>query len=410
MTENILEFDALLAPISEDNPVGADLRADTAIDALYYKLRDARAAARTAERQAIADGESINSVTSSWKPLEKLCIEVLSKESKDLEIACWLTECLVRTNGFAGLRDGFRLLRELISTYWPDIYPPEDEEGITSKLAAFVGLNGENIPGTLIMPIHCVPIVSSNGEIYATWQYQQAHTVAQVTDADKKQKRIDDGAVDLEVLQAAAKATSPEFFNELKDGLQGAREEFVNLYEVLAEKCAELVPAETNIRHALDDCDKAVAALTKHLINNEDTTEQHDDTADDVSLTADVKGDRQDLFVRLQEMVNFFRRTEPHSPISYLLEQAIRWGNMELPELMQELLAERNILHGYYRMVGIKPPKTEENSESPEQNMGMDSDTPDNTDNNFEDFGSDEDSDFNPSEDSPPFPGHGEFD
>ena len=41
---------ALLAPISEEAPAGSDLRTDYSPDSIYYRLRDARAEARAAER------------------------------------------------------------------------------------------------------------------------------------------------------------------------------------------------------------------------------------------------------------------------------------------------------------------------------------------------------------------------
>jgi len=47
---------------------------------------------------------------------------------------------------------------------------------------------------------------------------------------------------------------------------------------------------------------------------------------------------RDDAFHQLRTLAEFFRKVEPHSPVSYLLEKAIRWGYLSLPELMSELL------------------------------------------------------------------------
>lgn len=40
----------------------------------------------------------------------------------------------------------------------------------------------------------------------------------------------------------------------------------------------------------------------------------------------------------LSKLAEFFRKTEPHSPISYSLQQAIRWADLSLPELLEELV------------------------------------------------------------------------
>ena len=60
---------------------------------------------------------------------------MLRDRTKDLQIAIWLTEANMKLHGFAGLRDSFRLIRELMLRYWDTgLYPvmedgPEDRAG-----------------------------------------------------------------------------------------------------------------------------------------------------------------------------------------------------------------------------------------------------------------------------------------
>ena len=61
----------------------------------------------------------------------------------------------------------------------------------------------------------------------------------------------------------------------------------------------------------------------------------------------------------LQEIAEYFRRTEPHSPIPYSLEQAVRWGRTPLPELLEELIPDPGGREHYFRLAGIpRPPRT----------------------------------------------------
>src|SRR5437763_17071513 len=100
--DNIPEgFDlaALLAPISEETPAGTDLRTDYSPDSIYYRLRDARAEARAAER-AIEGGELADGgLPPQWRTINELGYEAIATRSKDLEIAAWLTEALLRRHG-----------------------------------------------------------------------------------------------------------------------------------------------------------------------------------------------------------------------------------------------------------------------------------------------------------------------
>ncbi len=50
----------------------------------------------------------------------------------------------------------------------------------------------------------------------------------------------------------------------------------------------------------------------------------------------------------------FFRKTEPHSPMSYAIEQVIRWSDLSLPELLQELIQDGEARNGFFKLSGIK--------------------------------------------------------
>jgi type VI secretion system ImpA family protein len=47
---------------------------------------------------------------------------------------------------------------------------------------------------------------------------------------------------------------------------------------------------------------------------------------------------RADAFRALAEAADFLSRTEPHSPVPYLIRRAIRWGTMPLGDLLAELM------------------------------------------------------------------------
>ena len=66
---------------------------------------------------------------------------------------------------------------------------------------------------------------------------------------------------------------------------------------------------------------------------------------------------REDAFRSLLQVAEFFKRTEPHSPISYALEQAVRWGRMPLPDLLAELIPEEAARLQLFKLVGISPPE-----------------------------------------------------
>src|SRR6516162_8266191 len=121
---DVIDFASLLNPIPGDHPAGVDIRADASPGSLYYLIKDARSAARAAERRL---PESDNDAArADWRPVLKHGQKALVEKTKDLEVTAYVIEALIRLHGFAGLRDGFKLARGLVEQYWDGLYPLPD--------------------------------------------------------------------------------------------------------------------------------------------------------------------------------------------------------------------------------------------------------------------------------------------
>jgi type VI secretion system protein ImpA len=366
----VLDFEKLLAAIAGPNPAGTALRDDFSPGALYHVIKDARAAARAAERTVLWD-DPASETRPDWGPVLELAPRVLAEESKDLEIAAWLIEALVRQHGFAGLRDGFRLARGLVEEFWDQLYPLPDEEGMLTRVAPLTGLNGDDAEGTLVRPILAVPITAAGStRPLSAADHRQAMDLEQVGDPDKRSQRIAQGAVSMQVFQSAVAETPPEVIRELLDDLNQCMEEFETLGRVLHDKCGEdahgyaLAPPSSNIRGALETCAEVIKSIVQTLPDASDGETSSNGRAvaaagDDRSAAPGNRGQtREDAFRALLQVAEFFKRTEPHSPLSYALEQAVRWGRMPLPELLAELIPEDAARDHLFKLVGIRPPET----------------------------------------------------
>lgn len=64
---------------------------------------------------------------------------------------------------------------------------------------------------------------------------------------------------------------------------------------------------------------------------------------------------RENALEDLNRIAVFFKQTEPHSPIPYLLARAIRWGNMSFSELMNELITkDSQVLAEISKLTGVE--------------------------------------------------------
>lgn len=354
MNTEILNFKILLKAINKKSFTGEDLRLSASDQNLYLSLRDARQAARTIERQISQGLETTESP--DWNKVFDQAVLLLSTKTKDIEITAWLCEALIRLHGFAGLKEGFTLIKQYIEEYWETLYPMPDEEGIYSRIAALAGLNGNDTDGTLIIPIAKVFLTESKASgPFSLWQYQQASELLKIT-SEKQDQRIKAGTATIEMIEAAAAETAPEFFEKLLQELQDCLNIFEELDNILTEKCGTEAPPTSRISGKLKDCLNAVQNISKKsMIFITPNLQDHKIKNADVDIDKNSNStDREKMLNMILEAANFFRQTEPHSPLPYLLERAVRWGKMPLPLLLREIVQDDQSWSNLCNLTGIE--------------------------------------------------------
>jgi len=378
---DVIQLEPLLAPIPGDKPVGIDLRADTNPASDYFKLKDARFAARAKEREIDGDPSLATGELGEWRLILDLGPKLLATQSKDLEIGTWVVEALLRRQGFAGLRDGFRLVRGLVEKYWDGIYPLPDEDGVAAKVAPLAALNGEGADGTLIQPMRKVPLTAGKEPgPFAAWHYEQAQKMASVTDEKAKAWHGKAGTATMDQIEASRRASKPKFFVDLVDDIRLCQEEFAGLTAALDKVCGQDSPPSSTIRNTLENVMMVASTLGREALAAAKAA------ADAAAAGAAVAGDgaaaagngaeapakgqagppglmlgpirtREDAFAALIQVGDFFRRTEPQSIVPYAIDELVRRGRMLLPELLGELIKDVAQRKTFFMVAGMKPPE-----------------------------------------------------
>ena len=365
-----LDFEALLRPIEGDKPTGEDLRGDPSPTSPYYEIKDARASARAAERSGAMFEAGQQLVSSDWVKVLTLGPQILTDKAKDLEIVAWLTEALVRQHGFTGLRDGFRLARELVEQFWDDLYPEPDEDGVSTKVAPLAGLSGGDAEGTLSVPIALAPI-TEDGEfgVFGLWRYSKARELSKLEDPDAIAEAVANGGASMDQFDATIRSTSPDFFRDLVGDIEEALEHFNVLTNILDEKCGHDAPPSSNLRNTLKDALQTVSHVAQNLagvplaqdepVEDAEAAGEDGDDAARPQAAAPVAAPgaintREDAFRMIGKVADFFRQTEPHSPLSSLLAQAVRWGRMPLHQLIEELIPDSDARDRFGLVTGLK--------------------------------------------------------
>lgn len=363
----LFDAEALLRPISESQPCGADIREDDAPDAPYFHLKDLRSQARALERERQIDGETGD--PTQWRELAEQIPTLLAERSKDLELVAWYIEALCREHGFEGLAQGFDLARSMLAHHWEQLHPLPDEEGMTTRMAPLVGLNGGDAEGTLIQSILEVPVLAhpESGWI-AAWQLEQAAEMTRL-DEQKAQQRIAAGVPSEEEVARAVRETPLSDLQALSGAIGRACTAFTALSEAM-DRAMEGEPQPTShIRSALERCQSIFTHYAGERLERARATTAPETSEDDPATLDGVAAQshgtlaqdpvrvaidsRARALEQLRELAAFFRQTEPHSPVSYAIDQAVRWSELPLPELMQELIEDKSVRDGFARMTGV---------------------------------------------------------
>ena len=333
--------DDLLNPIEGPNPSGANLR----YDPIFDKIKEAR---REEAQPPPGMTEQDRKVSDNAQVI-KLATDLLTKKTKDLQVAAWLTEALLKQRGFGGLKDGLALCCGLVDKFWDTLYP-EIEDGDAESRGAPLGFVGVKLD----IPIRLVPVVEKAK--YGMLDHQQSREVGyedQVKGDESKKKRaalVKEGKLTPELFDRAFEETPKKFYAQAEKDLDACLENLTHLKKSCDEKFGNEGPAFGPLQSALE--------ATRHLIHGflQKKREKEPDPVEVVPATEAAPGgegevaatgagpvrtgvlisvdgssepaDRIEAIKKIAEAAAFLRRREPQSPASYLMLRGLRWGEL----------------------------------------------------------------------------------
>ncbi len=355
------DLEAVLAPIPGDRPTGVDLRHDTSPRSIYFRLRDARAEARDSERQAETDGDE--GVPTRWRPVAALALEALKGSAKDLEVATWLTEALVRTAGLAGLSEGASIIAGLVARYWDELFPMPDEDGMETRVAALAGLSGQGYDGTLMQPLRKTTLFRRpDGSPFGLWQYEASLELSGIADAQRRAQRIEAGVLPFADVEKEARIAGQAHWSAQRAEVSRAIACWAEMGRELDEKAGAFSPSGSRVRDLLqlmlDTCNRFAPPMDANDVTDPAPAASGGGGPAGGEAVGGAQGaiaGREQALRQLGEIAAWFKRTEPHSPLAYTLEEAVRRGRMGWPDLIEELLPDESTRHALLTSLGIKP-------------------------------------------------------
>ncbi len=363
MADQVIDVEALLAPLpAGEGGAGEDPRTDYTPTSPYQRLRDARSDARAEERAQDA-GEDEPAVPAAWREVRDLALLCLTEKAKDFEVAAWLAEALVRLEGLQGLAAASQVIAGLAEQYWDQGFPQPDEDGLDNRSAPLGGLAGEGADGTLMQPIRRIPLFRrGDGRPVGLHLWQAAQDTAALGDETRKKARLAAGIPEFEALEREARADSATL-RAAAAAARDARAAWSAMDAALTARFGAEAPSTRRVTEALD----AIFGIGEQLLGSIGEAAPPAAESEAVAAAAEPGGSgaaaapdrravrtREDAIRALEEIADWFRRMEPHSPLAYTLIDAARRARLPLPDLLAEVLPDDAARTQMLTMLGIR--------------------------------------------------------
>lgn len=333
-----IDFHLLLAPVSDAEPGGRNME--------YEQVFDDIRQARESDPDYLPQGEWATELRrADWGKVVRLSAQVLTRDSKDFQIACWLTEGLSHQHGIQGLLAGVKYLASFSEIYWQTGWPELDEDGAIIRHSILNRLDRQ-----LALLLNFYQLAGQPESTLDYWQKVLAYEHKIAMKPDSAADRDSDGDLSMETFGRRAAAFDPhklaqqnEALSELIQALQTFETDYARLNPqaesyALGQTLGALGEMQEFMKRLFDraapDYDDVMTLNV--LIPGEE--EQGAETGVLNTMTQ-KQGMSRDLAIsQMLTIAHFFRQTEPSSPVPFLMERAARWAGMTLTEWLEEML------------------------------------------------------------------------
>nr|WP_280640009.1 type VI secretion system protein TssA [Pseudomonas sp. RGM2987] len=345
----------LLEPLGAESPCGQDLRYETEYDQLRELRRE--------DDTSLPTGVWQSSIKrAQWPELERLATTLLLERSKDLMISAWLGEAWLHLAGLEGLPGSLALVTGLCERY-PEQLHPQAEEGDQSWRVIPLEWLARRYSEVLLTR---VPLFDGREQAFAgfcldDWQRLQRQQVL-VNDSKNAKASAEAARTDQKKVAELIRATPLSFWLHRQGSLMLSLQHLQRLEAWSDEYLGNAAPSYKS----LQDVMQALLALVEEFIAMhpqqptvapvQASPAVTTPTAAPQAAPAQVfqePASREEAYRQLLVIAGYLARTEPHSPVPYLIRRGVEWGNKPLSELLGELISADAESRRLWTLLGV---------------------------------------------------------
>lgn len=343
----------LLEPISAESPCGLDLRYEPEYDQLRELRRE--------DDTSLPTGVWQSSIKRAlWPDLERLATTLLLERSKDLMISAWLGEAWLHRAGLEGLPGSLALVAGLCERYPEQLHPQADEGDQSWRVIPLEWLARRYSEVLLTR----VPLLDGRDPAFASfclddWQRLQRQQVL-VNDSKNAKASAEAARNEQKKLTELIRGTPLSFWLHRQGSLMLSLQHLQRLEAWSDAYLGNLAPGYKS----LQDVIQALLTLVEEFIamHPQQPTVVPVQTSPAPPPTPQPQAaaqvfqepaNREEAYRQLLVIAGYLARTEPHSPVPYLIRRGVEWGNKPLSELLGELISADAESRRLWTLLGV---------------------------------------------------------
>ena len=318
-----VDVETLLAPVSDDNPVGEDLAYDSErqeIEAAFERT---------------AAGGSANDGDTDWRAIVKL-IEQQSARTKDIWLAAYLIRAGASMAQLPVVATGADYLAGLVETYWDKVHPQLEEYGFQGRKTPVESLTRI---GEFLGPLRNIILI-------------RHPRLGEYSSADiERFARGGDSEDGYGMFRGAMQETAPEDLEAVAAQLDAIKASLVRADTVMTANSG----GETSVNfqptyEALASIRKALAGFLPNGAGASEEASADSNSGSGGSSAASSGGgrsggmgapgsieSREDVMKALDAIADYYRRREPTSPVPLALKRAREWVTLDFLTVLEDI-------------------------------------------------------------------------
>ncbi|MBU6960461.1 type VI secretion system protein TssA [Pseudomonas sp. CVAP len=347
----------LLEPISDEAPCGQDLRYEPEFDQLRELRRE--------DDTSLPTGVWQSSIKrAQWPEQAKLASRLLLERSKDLMLSAWLGEAWLHLDGLEGLPGSLALVAGLCERY-PEQLHPQAEEGDQSWRVIPLEWLARRYSEILLTR---VPLFDTRTSEFADfclddWRRLQVQQVM-VNDTKAAKTSAEAARNEQKKLTEQIRATPLSFWLRSQGSLLLSLQHLQRLEDWSDAYLGNQAPGYKSLRGIIEALLTLVqefiamhprqptqAPVEPPQVQAPQNTLEPEPAPAQQALREPVS--REEAYRQLLLIAEYLARTEPHSPVPYLIRRGVEWGNKPLSELLGELISADAESRRLWTLLGV---------------------------------------------------------